>query len=314
MNAAKSNKMKTMKWLIKREFWENKGLYFWAQVALAAIITVIVPILTYNLVFSSTPMLQPMSTDLLQINAKEVVDLFRNLIIAPMAMLSFVSAFYLMSSLHTERQDRSIQFWKSLPISDAETALSKLALPLIIGPLIAFFLTLLSHLLIAIVVACLFALKGHNIFGLIFSNPDFYLQPLKIFTLLPIYALWALPTVGWLLMISAVARSRVFPWAYGVPLLVLLVLMTVNIGYKLHWNMFWLVQNVFARLLVGTVPGTWAIVDPRIDQQHNMFNPESVYEMAWERVASPEMWLGVVAGIVMIAAAVRLRRYGAASN
>ena len=42
--------------------------------------------------------------------------------------------FYLLDSLLAERKDRSILFWKSLPVSDTEVVLSKLATALVVAP------------------------------------------------------------------------------------------------------------------------------------------------------------------------------------
>src|SRR3546814_20822192 len=40
-------------------------------------------------------------------------------------VLGFVVFFYCLGALYDDRRDRSILFWKSLPVSDASTVLSK---------------------------------------------------------------------------------------------------------------------------------------------------------------------------------------------
>ena len=47
-----------------------------------------------------------------------------------------IGVFYCLDALHSERRDRSILFWKSLPVSDLTTVLSKASVPLAILPLI----------------------------------------------------------------------------------------------------------------------------------------------------------------------------------
>ena len=49
-----------------------------------------------------------------------------------------VGIFYCLDALHGERRDRSILFWKSLPVSDLTTVLSKVFVPLVILPVLTF--------------------------------------------------------------------------------------------------------------------------------------------------------------------------------
>ena len=61
---------------------------------------------------------------------------------------------------------------------------------------------------IRLVAACFMLLShGTNLFGAVLASPDFWLTPLRLIALLPVYVLWALPTVGWLLMVSSMARA-----------------------------------------------------------------------------------------------------------
>ena len=47
--------------------------------------------------------------------------------------------------MHGERRDRSILFWKSLPVSDATTVLSKASIPLVVVPLVTFAVTVATQ-------------------------------------------------------------------------------------------------------------------------------------------------------------------------
>ncbi len=55
-----------------------------------------------------------------------------------MATAFIVGVFYCLDALHGERRDRSILFWKSLPVSDLTTVLSKASIPLVVLPLLSF--------------------------------------------------------------------------------------------------------------------------------------------------------------------------------
>ena len=154
-------------------------------------------------------------------------------------------------------------------------------------------------------------LKGQNIFVDMFFSYTLWKDPLQIFSLFPIYFAWALPTVGWVLMVSAYAKSRVFPWAFGLPFLVELMLVFTNFHFKLDWNMFWITNNIFARLVGGLFPGLWALADSPAavaSAEHNMFLIDSAYKQAGLMLVSPKLWLGIVAGTAMILISVRQRR------
>ena len=56
-----------------------------------------------------------------------------------------VGIFYSLDALYGERRDRSIFFWKSLPVSDLITVLSKLAIPLVIVPMLSFAITVATQ-------------------------------------------------------------------------------------------------------------------------------------------------------------------------
>ena len=45
--------------------------------------------------------------------------------------LLIVGVFYCLDALHGERRDRSMLFWKSLPVSDLTTVLAKASIPLV---------------------------------------------------------------------------------------------------------------------------------------------------------------------------------------
>ena len=68
-------------------------------------------------------------------------------------VMSIHSTWYLLDCLYAERRDRSILFWKSMPLSDTETVLSKLATALLVIPLVYFAVADLTTLLIAFIVS-----------------------------------------------------------------------------------------------------------------------------------------------------------------
>jgi ABC-2 type transport system permease protein len=156
------------------------------------------------------------------------------------------------------------------------------------------------------------AMHGTNMFGAVLAQPDFYLTPLRLVGLLPVYALWALPTVGWLLMVSSMARSKVFLWAVGTPVITTLLMLWAEKALHLGFDAGWFASNVTARLLLSVVPGSWLNVHPEETMAkvaaHQMGVPEAIFNESWSSLGNAGMWTGAVAGAAMIAVAVYMRR------
>jgi ABC-2 type transport system permease protein len=233
------------------------------------------------------------------------------------AVLPVVVFFYCLAALYDDRRDRSILFWKSLPVSDQMTVLSKVITAVCVAPVITIAIGTAASLLMLMLGLTTAALNGLNLFGAMFMSPNLYLAPLYLVALLPVYVLWALPTVGWLLMVSSWARSKVFLWAVGTPLIVVVLLKWFNfVIERVSDNVIdthWFVQNVVARGLGGLIPGIWlpfTLHDPSVlgDKAHGM-DLASVFIQSWLTLGSPGVWVGAVAGVLMMVAAIRLRRW-----
>jgi ABC-2 type transport system permease protein len=324
-------KMKTMQWLIRREYWEHKGMLLWVPLAIAALM------LTFALAMAAMGHNAEIHLDMpegkasgitIQMGARQqqaladVAATTYPMAAAPLYLtLAFMVFSYSIGALYNERRDRSLLFWKSLPVSDTATVLSKAALALLLIPLGVVVLALATALLITLVGLAVLAYKGTNVFPLLLASPHFWLTPLKLLALIPVYMLWALPTVGWLLMVSGWARSKAFLWAVGTPLVTALLLSWANKAFALGWHMEWLFTNFISRLLVSVVPGSWfAIEGLRRPVEYAGAVAErgptagvhgvvdALFNGSWAAVATPHLWIGAIAGVLMIATAIWLRR------
>ncbi len=326
--------MKTMKWLLRREFWENKGSFFWAPMVVALVmLTFVGGTMAYalakhgglgdSLVVNGHQMSKAAMVNTLPLAARvQIADVIANTYLAAaaplLAVLPVVVFFYCLSALYDDRRDRSILFWKSLPVSDQMTVLSKVVTALCVAPVITIAIgTAVSVLMIAIGLSAS-TLSGLHLFGLVLSNSSFYLAPFRLIGLLPVYVLWAIPTVGWLLMVSAWARSKVFLWAVGVPVLSLVLAKWANFIMSeymgMTFNVNWFAHNVVIRGLAGLVPGIWlpfAQVDPKtlVNEAQHSVDAGSVFTQSWMTLTQPDVWVGVVVGCAMIFVAMRLRRW-----
>ena len=325
--------MNTMKWLVKREFWEHTGGFFWAPAIVGGLWTLL--ICGTLLVTMATHSQHGLMIDGESVNhlthtmtPDEKAQLVEGVANGYMGMaaplyivLSFVVFFFGLGSLFDDRKDRSVLFWKSLPISDNETVLSKLAMALVVGPVITIALGTAVSLLCLFVLTLAAAAMGVNLFGIL-GHSQLYLSPFEVLGMLPIYMLWALPTIGWLMMVSAWARTKPFLWAVGVPVLSGILLLWFNAIFGFGWNIGWFWRHIVARGLLSVVPGSWFVNTPAQDvgetvihtangmsiHQHND-NMGDLMVQSWNVLTTTNLWIGVAIGAAMIYTAIRLRRW-----
>ena len=309
--------MNTMKWLIKRELWENKGMLFWAPVVMAAVlvaITLAAMVVGHNMDYNGEHIgMVIIAGKPLQAMGDGIAKSYLAAGLPVLFMLGFLVFFYCLGALHDERRDRSLLFWKSLPVSDNTTVLSKALTALVVAPLIVFIVVIVVSLLI-LAMSCVGLLAhGTNAFGVILSQRDFYVSPLRLLGLLPVYLLWALPSVGWLLLVSSWARSKVFLWAVGVPLAIGLLILWSQRALGLDIDGSWFLSTITTRALLGAAPGAWFLFEKvslaALTAGAEHIDGGTIFSASWTTLGSVSLWVGVAAGVAMIAAATWLRRW-----
>lgn len=327
--------MNTMKWLLRREFWEHKGGFIWAPLIAAVIMVVLVGgmigygISTGKLAGDSVTITvggeevhRSSSSKIASLadrhTRNQIADVAANNYIATGApifiVLPVVAFFYCLGALYDDRRDRSILFWKSLPISDTATVLSKLLTALVLAPAITIGIASAAAFLILMLGGVAASNQGLDLYGPVLSNINLYLSPVYLLAMIPVYILWALPTAGWLLLVSSWAKSKVFLWAVGLPLIAAVLLKWMDYLLALYGttiNADWIINNVLETLLLGLVPGAWFMDGGTalpMRAQHGV-DMLSVLGASWGSLARPELWIGAAAGIAMIAGAIRLRRW-----
>jgi ABC-2 type transport system permease protein len=210
-----------------------------------------------------------------------------------MGVTFVVAVFYCLDALHGERRDRSILFWKSMPVSDVETVLSKAIIPLLILPLVTVgitFATQLVMLLFSSAVVTGTGLSGATVWSQVAIGPMWIML---LFHLLGIHGLWFAPIYGWLLLVSAWARRMPFLWAF-------LPLFAVAVVEKIAFNS-WHFAEMLAYRMMGTPAGadftsTGMAMDPLTHLNLGGY------------LVSPGLWLGLLVAAGFLALAVRLRR------
>ena len=316
--------MNTFGWLLKREYWEHRGGFYWAPIWVSGIMLLltVLGIIAAEGASSRFEIRSGIHWDELaaHLSKGDFVHAGMGLDVAYVALagllcvvLFFVLFFYLLGALYDDRRDRSVLFWKSLPVSDTATVLSKVAAAVLLAPLISFLVATVAYVALLVVVGIWTLFHGLNPLPAIAASHTLGLFWRMLLTL-PVDALLALPTVGWLLFWSAYARSKPFLWAVLVPLFAFIANSWIGMMGLPSFSRRFMLEELIGRLLFGIFPGQWlndknpAFIDPEhAFERGNMLSlldPSNVYGL----LATPGIWIGAAAGIAMIAAAVWLRR------
>jgi ABC-2 type transport system permease protein len=131
---------------------------------------------------------------------------------------------------------------------------------------------------------------------------------------LPVNALWALPTIGWLMLCSSFVRSKPFLWAIVLPIISGIAVSTVHMMQNLSLPTGWYWENVVGRLLLSLIPSGWMNENTIQALRHAGDNvPQTVaglfsLQTILGELTSPDLLIGAVAGVAMIAGAVYFRR------
>ena len=323
-------------WLLRREFWEHKGGFLWAPLVAGAISLLLSAMgIVIAMVAARDSMPENGTISLgdseIQINGLDLgmltsqlgheelarlgdgLDL--TLMLAsgwPFIVLAFVMFFYCLGALYDERKDRSVLFWKSLPLSDSSTVLSKVVSAVVVAPLLATIAAILTMFGFLALISLVVLFYGGNPVPLLWGPASPALISLQYIAAIPLYALWAMPTIGWLLLCSSWARSKPFLWAIVIPLfagIFVAWLEFLGVFEDVTWPFF---RNIVLRALTSIFPMTFMDLEylksVNFDvpgAARNLMNPMGVYR----NLASLDLWGGVVAGVAMIFAAIRLRRW-----
>lgn len=205
-------------WLLRREIWEHRALV----IVPAVFVSIIVLAVTIGLLRGTEYVALSHAVEhlggLAPSHATEGLGVASVAVWAMFfAVTYFVVGFYLLDALYAERKDRSVLFWKSLPISDTQTVLSKLATAALVGPAIALLAALLTVALLMIIASIAVAIGGGNPFTMLWLPYPWLQVPAKLIAVTVVHSLWFLPFIGWLLFASASAKRTPFLLAFLVP-------------------------------------------------------------------------------------------------
>lgn len=275
-------------WSVRRELWENRAVYL-APLGVAVIFL-------FGFLISLTGLRHKLR-GLRAINPGDLHQMVSQpyeLVGAVIMGTAFiVGIFYSVDALYGERRDRSILFWKSMPVSDVTTVLSKLTIPLVILPLLSFVLIVITQFLMLLLSSAAVLGSGVSAATLWRESSFFHFSVMLLYHVVTVHGLWYAPFYGWLLLVSAWAPRAPFIWAFLPPFVIWGV-------EKMAFN-----SSHFLAILLYRLTGPEVSTTPASD---NLMDAMAAIT-PWQFFSLPGLWIGLGIAAVFLAAAVRLRRY-----
>jgi ABC-2 type transport system permease protein len=291
--AAAMEATRPMYWSVRRELWERRSLYIAPVVAAAVGLLIFVLTLLYR-----AKVMDPLSAvgpDQPLVDLAMPYSHTEMLILATVVIIGFV---YCLDTLHAERRDRSILFWKSLPVSDLTAVLAKASVPLLWLPLIAFVCAVVTQWIMLVIHTAAVLIANGSVNLLWGRLPLLQLQ-VSFFYSLFVLALWYAPLYMWCLLVSAWAKRTPFLWAVLPP--VALCLIEALAFHTLHLGSI-LISRLrgFAGVAYRLSTTDGGVMDPHLILLSHL-SPGRF-------LIAPGLWIGLVVAAAFLAAAVRLRR------
>jgi ABC-2 type transport system permease protein len=273
-------------WSVRRELWENRSVY------VAPLIVAIVVLFGFLISTIGLPERRQEVLLLEPAKARAMIEMPYNVAAMMLVFTAFVvGVFYCLDALYGERRERSVLFWKSLPVSDLTTVLSKVSIPLVILPLIIF-LVIVATQFVMLLWTSVLLMTHHMSPASTWTNVPFLQGCLILLYGLVAIALWHAPIYSWALLVSGWARRATFLWAV-VPLLAIGFFERITFGTS-HF------ASMLKNRLLGFAPEAFAF------NAHSIDSPQLT---PLKYLSTPGLWIGLILAALFLGAAAWQRRY-----
>jgi ABC-2 type transport system permease protein len=274
-----------MYWCVRREMWESKSIY------IAPIVGAALTLVACSISVMRLPERMRAADPMQQMGIIEgPVDLAALLI---MGVTFLVALFYSLDAFYGERRDRSILFWKSLPVSDLTTVLAKASIPMFVLPVLTFAVTIVTQAIILLVTKAVLAGSGVNAEAAWNHLSFWHLDGMLLYHLVAIHGILYSPFYGWLMLVSAWAKRLPILWATLPPI-------AVGVFEKIAFN-----TSYFASWLQDALSGG----SERAASSGSSMSMDSLTS-PWpsEFLTNPQLWINLLGAAIFLALTVRLRR------
>jgi ABC-2 type transport system permease protein len=217
--------------------------------------------------------------------------------------LPFVVFFSLLGSLYEERRDRSVLFFKSMPVSDTLEVLAKLVASVCVAPLALLAVVIAGQLISAFILSFIVMVQGGP-FMTLWPLDDMFIGWLSFILFYSLFALWIMPLFAWLLLVSSFAPRMPFVFAVLPPVV-------IGVVEKVFFN-----SEHFFRMLGSRAEGFGLSFENNM-QNLQINGPEDIYSGISLEVfanglanslASGSFWMGLLVAGAMLYGAIELRK------
>ena len=308
-----------MKALIKREFWEHRGAFVKTPVIISIVLFVLTigAYITGLVLANKTGSRELADTGIRELAnlSPEKLGLFWDIQLVSISslylvVLFFVLFFFLLGSLFDDRKDGSILFWKSLPINDAETVLSKLLTAMIFVPLVFIVIFIGATIIEMLLYSILLMFHGLNPIQLVWTPVNLFTGIYVMLLGAFVQMLWAMPIYGWLIFSSSISKRRPFLFAIFIPAIIAFSWYWVNI-LSFKFTNFSMFKKPLFHLGHAMLPyGSGSISENSFN-----FNPEensslpTLINNMLSSVVSMEILSGIIIAVIFTAISIWVRRY-----
>jgi len=296
-------------WLVRREVWEHKAIWIAPAIVIGCLLLVTVTGNVHLGPMGDLDDATPLGNLPGDVQLKLLMLVYAGLAMVVDMVMGIVAFFYAIDALYSDRRDRSVLFWKSLPLSDAETVLSKFAVAAVVIPLVAMIGAIVAQLVVAAGGSAKLAMSGVS--AGIMWQPQAILGGVVIAFLWCITAIvWYSPIIGYLMLASAWAPRAPFLWAVLPPaalaILERVVIGSGHVGDFIAYRIFGL-YKLLGSGSEGETKDDMSAAE--VSEEIQKLTSVDLVGGLREFYSSPDLWLGVVAAGLLLAAAMWVRRY-----
>ena len=294
--------------LVKREIWEHRSIYV-TPIAIAVIVSLIslAGMVTVSALDKEVHMALFSASNIAGDAERQaaLTVFFLGTSWVFLFALVILTTFYTLDCLYAERKDKSILFWRSMPITDAETVISKLLTAVLVLPLVTVAAIIVTHLVNLLITTVWVMLKGGDAAHLIWSSVPLFDNWAAALIVTIASAVWMSPLIGWFLFVSAFTKRAPLLMAF-MPLIIIPIM---------EWIFFR--SKIFASAIFGRgemIPLFREMdIEHFFDEERMVVNEEMVSLLAHIDIGrflvSPSVWAGIAVCGLFTTAAIYVRRY-----